>query len=102
MTDTTARPKTPWLRYVVLALVAQQIALFVFIEADFLLRAPQMDMITRSMNQDFSTLLIVPLALLTLPALVLAIMRRWLVLALILALLPILAVSGLIALINFR
>ena len=102
MTDTTARPKTPWLRYVVLALVALQIVLFVFIEADFLLRAPQMDMITRSMNQDFSILLIVPLVLLTLPALVLAIIQRWLVLALILALLPILAVSGLLALINFR
>ena len=102
MTDTTARPKMLWLRYVVLALVALQIAMFVVIEADFLLRAPQMDMITRSMNQDFSILLIVPLVLLTIPALFLAIMQRWLVLALILAILPIVAVSGLLALINFR
>ena len=102
MTDTTANPKTPWLRYTVLALTGLQIALFIFIEVDFLLRAPQMDMITRSMNQDFSILLIAPLVLLTIPALVLAIMRRWLVLALILAVLPILAVSGLLALINFR
>lgn len=102
MNDTGASPKTPWLRYALFVLVGLQIALFVVIEADFLLRAPQMDMITRSMNQDFAILLILPLVLLTIPALLLAILNRWLVLALVLAVLPILAVSGLIALINFR
>lgn len=102
MTDMAARPKTPWLRYAIFVLVGLQTALFITIWGDFLLRGPQMDLITRSINRDFSLLLIVPFGLMTIPALVLAILRRWLVLALILALLPILAVSGLLALIHFR
>ena len=102
MTDIAARPKTPWLRYTIFVLAGLQIALFIIIWADFLLRSPQMDLITRSINRDFSLLLIAPLVLMTIPALVLAILRRWLVLAVILALLPLLAVSGLLALINFR
>lgn len=102
MIETTASPKTPWLRYAIFVLTGLQIALFVFVELDFLLRAPQMDMITRSMNRDFSILLIIPFALLTLPALVLAVMRRWLVLALILAILPIAMVSAFVGMITLR
>jgi hypothetical protein len=102
MIDTTASAKTPWLRYAIFVLTGLQIALFVFVELDFLLRSSQMDMITRSMNRDFSILLIIPFALMTLPALVLAVMRRWLVLALILAILPIATVSAFVATITFR
>lgn len=97
MTDTAASPKTPWLRYVVLALVGLQVALFVFAQFDYLLRASSMDMITRSMNRDMSIIICIPFALLTLPALALAIMRRWLVLALILAILPLLMVVAFFA-----
>jgi hypothetical protein len=102
MTEVAGPPKTPWLRYVVFALTGLQIALFVSLWADVLLRSSSMDMITRSMNRDFAILLIVPFVLLTIPALVLAIRRRWLVLALILAILPLAAVVGFIALINFH
>ncbi|WP_423069367.1 hypothetical protein [Devosia sp. CN2-171] len=92
MTDTTASPKTPWLRYTVLALVGLQVALFAFAQLDYWLRAASMDMMTRSMGQDMSIIICIPLVLLTLPALILALKRRWLVLALILALLPLLLV----------
>ena len=102
MTDTAATPKTPWLRYAVFALAALQLAGVAFFWADFLLRYASMDMLTRSMNRDFGLLFMVPIVLLTIPALVLAIRRRWLVLALILAILPLAAVVGFIALINFR
>jgi hypothetical protein len=102
MTESAAQPKTSWLRYVVLALTGLQIVLFALLWADVLLRSSSMDMITRSMNRDFAIVLIVPFVLLTVPALLLAIRRRWLVLALILAILPIAAVAGFIALINFR
>jgi len=102
MTDIAVRSKSPWQRFTIFALAGLQIVLFTIIWADFLLRAPQMELITRSMSQGFSLMLIVPFVMMTIPALVLAILRRWLVLALILAVLPILAVSGLLALIHFR
>ena len=73
MTETVAPQSTRWLRYTVLALAGLEVALFLWIELDFLLRSPGMDMLTRSMNRDFSLIAIVPFALFTLPALVLAI-----------------------------
>ena len=79
MTETVAPQGMRWLRYTVLALAGLEVALFLWIELDFLLRSPGMDMLTRSMNRDFSLIAIVPFALFTLPALILAIMRRWLV-----------------------
>jgi hypothetical protein len=92
MTDRVAEANTSRLRYAVLGLTGLEVALFVFVQLDFLMRAASMDMLTRSMNQDFAILLCIPFAMLTLPALVLALKRRWLVLALILAILPVLMV----------
>jgi len=100
MTGTVA-PQS-MLRYAVLALTGLEVALFLWIELDFLLRSPGMDMLTRSMNRDFSLIAIVPFALFTLPALVLAITRRWLWLALALAIVPLLLIGALFAMFASR
>jgi hypothetical protein len=97
MTETAAPQGSQWLRYTVLALAGLEVALFLWIELDFLLRSPGMDMLTRSMNRDFSLIAIVPFALFTLPALALAIIRRWLWLALALAIVPLLLLGALFA-----
>lgn len=89
MTELSTSPKTPWLRNLVLVIAGLQAALFVFLELYFLASAASMDPLGRSIAQAVAMLIPIPFVLFTLPALVLAVMRRWLPLAAILALLAI-------------
>jgi hypothetical protein len=98
MIETATRRKAPWLRYAVFILAGLEFAVFALIGLEYLVRGGSMDMITQSMSRDFAIVAAVPLVLLTLPALVLAFLNRWLVLGLILALLPVPLVVGFFAL----
>ena len=94
MSEMMAGAATNWQRIVVFVLVAVQVAGFAYLEIDFLMRSGSMDLITRGINQWFALLLIVPLVLMTLPALGLAVIGRWLVVAMVLAVVPIVLVGA--------
>jgi len=97
MSEMMASAATNWQRIVVFVLTALQIVAFAYLEIDFLMRSGSMDLITRGINQSFALLLIVPLVLMTLPALGLAVIGRWPVVALVLAVLPIVLVGAVLA-----
>ena len=95
--ETVAPQRMPWLRYTVLVLTVLQLALIAYLEIDFLVRAPSMDMLTRSMSQDYALISMIPFVVFTLPALILALMGRWLWFALALAIVPILMTAAVFA-----
>lgn len=97
MSEMMAGAATNWQRIVVFVLTAAQIVLFAYLQIDFLMRAGSMDLITRGMNQSFALLLIIPLVLMTLPAFGLAVIGRWPVVAMVLAVLPIILVGAVLA-----
>lgn len=98
MVQTATRRKTPWLRYAIFVLGGIELAVFAAVCLEYLVRGGSMDMITQSMSRDLAIVSAVPLVLLTLPALALAFLERWLVFALILAMLPVPLIVGFFAL----
>ena len=88
MTEATARPGASGLRIAVLALAGIETAVFGVLEFLFLSQAlSSNEQLGRSIGWALAAAMAVPLLLLTLPALILGVMGRWLKLALILAIL---------------